>query len=92
LDVKLPENLVAEIRARAEIQGREPLAYVVDLLWRAVVELDPPTPKRGKSTRKTPVVSEGSDHDWSDVFRFGEPTESVPSVEALSRPVKRSDE
>lgn len=47
MDVKLPENLVAEITARAEAQGREPEAYVVDLLWRPKKKT---TVKRSKQT------------------------------------------
>ncbi|MBL9028178.1 MAG: hypothetical protein JNL21_38655 [Myxococcales bacterium] len=89
--IKLPENLAAEIRVRAAEQGRDPETYVIGLLWRGVVELDPPKPK-GRKTRKAAVTEDVADHDWSDIFKFSDPTENRPTIEDLRRPVNVSNE
>lgn len=88
--ITLPENLAAEIRARAEQQGGEPEAYAIGLLWRGLVELDPPKPKKRKLP-KDRVASDEADHDWSDVFSFSSETSEGPSVGDLGKPVKVSD-
>lgn len=88
--IKLPENLAVAIRAHAEDQGRDPVAYAIGLLWRGIVELNPPKP-RSKKTKKHEVTADVADHDWSDIFRFGEPTENEPTIDDLSKPAKVSE-